>query len=254
MIGKNTIKLIKSLTQKKYRQKHKLFLVEGDKNVLEVLHSKIEVQSLFATSVFLKEHESSVKNAEKADEATTEEIKKASLLKSPQNSLALCSLPEKMELPEKLDSFSFYLDGIQDPGNLGTIIRTCDWFGIENLYCSVDTADVYNPKVIQAAMGSFARLNIYYTVYTDLRKIANASGVKILGTFMNGVNIYKNQLPKNALVVLGNEGKGIRKEVEQGIDQKISIPRFQKENNPESLNVAISSAIICSEFKRGFAE
>jgi len=254
MISKNTIKLIKSLALKKYRQKHGFFLVEGEKNVVEALESEIHVKQLFATNDFIQNNRKVIKNAAKSEEVTTGEIKKASLLKTPQNCLALCSLPEKMELPEKLDSFSFYLDGIQDPGNLGTIIRTCDWFGIENLYCSDDTADVFNPKVIQATMGSFTRLKIYYTVFSDLQKIANASGIKILGTFMDGVSIYKNQLPKNALVVLGNEGKGIRKEVEQGIDQKISIPRFQKENNPESLNVAVSSAIICSEFKRDFAE
>lgn len=250
MLSKNTIKLIKSLAHKKYRQKRQLFLVEGDKNVLEVLHSKIEVQSVFATSAFLKEHADLVKKAGKTDEATTEEIKKASLLKSPQNALALCTLPEKTPLPENMDSFSFYLDGIQDPGNLGTIIRTCDWFGIKNLYCSEDTADVFNPKVIQAAMGSFTRLKIHYADFSEIRKIANNSGVKILGAFMEGANIYKSQLPRNALVVLGNEGQGIRKEVEQSIDQKISIPRFLN-NKPESLNVAVSAAIICSEFKRG---
>jgi len=254
MISKNTIKLIKSLALKKYRQKHRLFLVEGDKNVLEVLDSSLKVESLYATSGFLQEYESSVKKAKKVYEATAEEIKKTSLLKSPQNSLAICFLPETKDLPAKLDSFTLYLDGIQDPGNLGTIIRTCDWFGVHNLYCSEDTADVFNPKVIQAAMGSFTRVQIHYTDFIEVEKIANASSVKIFGTFMNGSNIYNSRLPENALVVLGNEGKGIRKEAENGIDQKISIPRFGNNNKPESLNVAVSAAIICSEFKRSFSE
>lgn len=254
MLSKNTIKLIKSLALKKYRQKYQLFLVEGDKNVIEVLQSKITVKSLFATSGFLSENEHLVKSAEKIEEATNEEIKKASLLKSPQNALAICALPNTKNLPHKLDTFSFYLDGIQDPGNLGTIIRTCDWFGIENLYCSEDTADVFNPKVIQSTMGSFTRVKIHYTGFHELKKVADASEVKIIGTFMDGKYIYTNKLPEKVLVILGNEGKGIRKEAELAVDQKFAIPRFQNQNKPESLNVATTAAIICSEFMRNFAE
>lgn len=254
MLSKNTIKLIKSLAHKKYRQKQKLFLVEGDKNVNEVLGSEIVVKSLFATSDFLSENEGSAKNAENVENATAEEIKKASLLKSPQNALAICLLPKTSELPQNPGSFSFYLDGIQDPGNLGTIIRTCDWFGIENLFCSEDTADIFNPKVIQATMGSFTRVKVYYTGFHELKEMTRASDMKIVGTFMDGENIYKNELPGKALVVLGNEGKGIRKVAEQEIERRISIPRFQNGNKPESLNVATTAAIICSEFKRVFAE
>jgi TrmH family RNA methyltransferase len=254
MLSKNTIKLIKSLAHKKYRQKHQLFLVEGDKNVIEVLDSRMIVKSLFATSSFLSENESLAKNAEKIEVATNEEIKKASLLKSPQNSLAICLLPKTTELPQKPDPFSFYLDGIQDPGNLGTIIRTCDWFGIENLYCSEDTADVFNPKVIQATMGSFTRVKINYTGLNELKEMARTFEIKIIGSFMDGNSIYKSQLPEKALVILGNEGKGIRKEAEQSIEQRISIPRFHNKNKPESLNVAATAAIICSEFKRVFPE
>ena len=168
--------------------------------------------------------------------------------------MAICSLPNSKKQPQKLNKFSFYLDGIQDPGNLGTIIRTCDWFGIENLFCSEDTADVYNPKVIQSTMGSFTRVKIHYTGFNELKKVADASKVKILGTFMDGKNIYKSKLPEKVLVVLGNEGKGIRREVELAVDQRIAIPRFQNKNQPESLNVATTAAIICSEFKRNFAE
>ena len=149
MISKSTIKLIKSLAIKKYRIKEKLFLVEGDKNVLEVLRSKYIVKQLFATDTFLSGNRGSVINAELIIELTTEEIKKASLQQNPQNCLAICKLPSTPRLPNKLErNLSLYLDGIQDPGNLGTIIRICDWFGIDHLFCSPETSDLYNPKVL----------------------------------------------------------------------------------------------------------
>ncbi|MFW5773053.1 MAG: TrmH family RNA methyltransferase [Tangfeifania sp.] len=251
MISKNTIKLIKSLFQKKYRHKHRLFLVEGDKNVVETLQSEMNVEQLFATDEFIHNNRELIENAERAERASPGEIKKASLLKTPQSCLALCTLPDEEDLPEKPDVFSFYLDGVRDPGNLGTIIRTCDWFGINQLFCSEDTVDVFNPKVIQATMGSFCRVKIFYAGFEKVEEMANLSGIKVLGTFMDGVNIYQSQLPGKALVVLGNEGSGIRKEIENAVTQKISIPRFANNNNkPESLNVAVSAAIICSEFKR----
>lgn len=254
MVSKNTIKLIKSLARKKYRHKHRLFLVEGEKNVIETLESGMRVEQLIASEDFFQNNRELVKYAERAEEATPDEIKKASLLKAPQNCLALCTLPNVETLPEKPADFSFYLDGIQDPGNLGTIIRTCDWFGIHQLFCSVDTVDIFNPKVIQATMGSFCRVSIFYTDFKKIKEMANASGIPLLGTFMNGKSIYKSQFPEKALVVLGNEGSGIRKEIENAVTQKISIPRFTNNNDkPESLNVAVSAAIICSEFKKNSA-
>ncbi len=251
MISKNTIKLIKSLAQKKYRHKHRLFLVEGDKNVIETLQSGINVEQLFATDEFIQNNRRLIETAKRTEQATSDEIKKASLLKTPQNCLALCTLPDVEDLPEKPDDFSFYLDGVRDPGNLGTIIRTCDWFGISQLFCSGDTVDIFNPKVIQATMGSFCRVKIFYAQFEKVEEMASLSGMQVLGTFMDGENIYQSQLPEKALVVLGNEGSGIRKEIENTTTQKISIPRFTSNNNkPESLNVAVSAAIICSEFKR----
>jgi len=251
MISKNTIKLIKSLSQKKYRHKHRLFLAEGDKNVVEALQSEMNVEQLFATDGFIQNNRRLIENAERTEQASPDEIKRASLLKTPQNCLALCTLPDVEVLPVKPDDFSFYLDRVRDPGNLGTIIRTCDWFGISQLFCSEDTVDIFNPKAIQATMGSFCRIKIFYTGFEKVEKMANLSGMQILGTFMDGRNIYQNQLPEKALVVLGNEGSGIRKEIENAVTQKISIPRFTQNNDkPESLNVAVSAAIICSEFKR----
>lgn len=251
MISKNTIKLIKSLARKKYRQKHQLFLVEGEKNILEVLDSSLHITQLFGTARFLQNNSERITKADNVAEASPDEIKKASLLKSPQECLALCAMPKENELPEKLTFFTFFLDGIQDPGNLGTILRTCDWFGADTIFCSPDTADIYNPKVIQASMGSFCRAKVIYTPFDQLAEIAAQSKVEIMGTFMDGENIYNKQLPEKAIVVLGNEGNGISPEVAAKVVQKLSIPRFHEgKKGPESLNVGVTAAIICSEFKR----
>ena len=251
MIGKSTIKRIKSLAIKKYRQKEKLFLVEGDKNVLEVLHSTYEVHQLFATETFLSENRASTKHAGHIIPATEEEIKKLSLQKNPQRSLAVCYIPSNNRLPEELINLSVYLDGIQDPGNLGTIIRICDWFGIDQIFCSPDTADIYNPKVIQASMGSFCRINVNYMSFEIALDVARNSNVPVYGTFLNGENIYTKKLPTSALLVIGNEGNGIRETVKKEIDNKITIPRLDQQNSgAESLNVAVATGIICAEFKR----
>jgi TrmH family RNA methyltransferase len=252
MVGKNTIKLIKSLALKKIRLKENLFLVEGDKNVSEVLASTFKIQKLFATSKFLANNKMLLSNANLVMEVTQQDINQASLLKNPQNSIALCTLPDSKNLPERIGSdLCVYLDDIQDPGNLGTIIRICDWFGIEHLFCSPKTADMFNPKVIQASMGSFCRVEVYYTPFEAIAQIATNSGVPIIGAFLEGENIYEQKLPLKALLVMGNEGNGISLEIENIIEQKIKIPDFN--HNPssvESLNVSVATAIICSEFKR----
>jgi TrmH family RNA methyltransferase len=252
MVSKNTIKLIKSLAHKKFRLREKLFLVEGDKNVSEVLNSKIKVEKLFATKTFLEVHKKDVNNVKLLEEANKDELKQASILKSPQNSIALCRLPESKKLPETFDSdLWIYLDDIQDPGNLGTIIRICDWFGIERLFCSPKTVDIFNPKVIQSSMGSFCRIDVTYSEFEDLATIANNEKIAIIGAFLEGSNIYKQKLPQKALLVLGNEGNGISKIIENRITQKLRIPEFnQNVNSAESLNVGVASAIFCSEFKR----
>lgn len=252
MISKSTIKLIKSLAIKKYRIKERMFVVEGDKNVLEVLHSRYIVKQLFATKTFFSENWESVKNAKQMVELIHEEIKKASLQKSPQNSLAICTLPSKPKLPGELpENMSLYLDGIQDPGNLGTIIRICDWFGIDHLFCSPDTSDFYNPKVIQASMGSFCRIRVWYTPFEKVAELARVSNIQVYGAYLNGQSIYSAQLPKQALLVVGNEGNGIRSSVERNIGNKIMIPGVASNSNgAESLNVSVATGIICAEFKR----
>lgn len=251
MIGKNKIKLIKSLSFKKYRKKYGLFLVEGDKNVREVLISDYQVNELYATENFLESDEKIIRHALKINKVKTSEIKKASLLVQPQHALAICSIPVSEDTTPYLKELSLFLDGIQDPGNLGTIIRICDWFGIEELICSPGTADIYNPKVIQASMGSFCRVKISYMPFDEIAGLAKELQIPIVGTYTHGLNIYKKILPDKALVVLGNEGSGISKEVSRSIEYKIKIPSFsKKEESAESLNVAIAAGIVCSEFKR----
>lgn len=252
MISKNTIKLIKSLEQKKFRIKEKIFLVEGDKNVSEVLDSKFCIEKLFATNAFLEKNGSNLKNVQVITEVTRDEISQASLLKNPQNCIALCTLPDTKTLPEKtVDNLQIYLDDIQDPGNFGTIIRICDWFGIKQLFCSTKTADLFNPKVIQASMGSICRVDIYYTPFEPVAKLATDSGVAILGAFLEGENIYEQNLPQKVLLVMGNEGNGISSEIENAIERRIKIPSFNfNEKSAESLNVSVATAIISAEFKR----
>lgn len=252
MIGKNTIKLIKSLAIKKYRMKEGLFLVEGDKIVSEVLHSQIKIKELIVTPEFDTSSAYNHKHVERTSEADYKELKQASLLQHPQNSIAICRLPKQQVLPDELNaSLSIYLDGIQDPGNLGTIIRICDWYGIENVFCSSDTVDLYNPKVIQASMGSFMRIKFIEARFETIAELAHKSNTQLFGAFMDGDNIYKEVLPEKALLILGNEGKGIRSTVESLIDRRISIPNFSnKATKAESLNVSVAAAIICSEFKR----
>lgn len=251
MIGKNKIKQVKSLAQKKYRLKEQSFLAEGDKIVLEVLKSDIQVKELFASPEFISNHHKLLNRVNRVNESTLEEIKKASLLKQPQNSLAICQLPDQPLLPVQPKGIFLYLDGVQDPGNLGTIIRTCDWFGMPYLFCSPDTADVYNPKVIQATMGSFLRVKTIYAPFHSLIPWLQKAEIQVYGTFIEGKPVYTEQLTDNALIVLGNEGRGIRAEVAEQVSQKLNIPLFGPEgNSAESLNVSVTAGIICNEFRR----
>jgi TrmH family RNA methyltransferase len=251
MISKNKIKLIKSLNLKKFRQKEQLFLVEGDKNVLEVMDSQYQVNELYATGEFLETNKKSAILSQSIFEVNKDDIKKISLLSQPQNAVALCSIPPPEETIFSLNSLSLFLDDVQDPGNLGTILRICDWFGMDFLFCSPSTVDVYNPKVIQASMGSFCRVKTIYLPFANLLNTANEMDFPVFATFPEGENIYKKILPEKALVVLGNDGNGISAEVAEKVNARLSIPSFRNTTNgAESLNVAISAGIICSEFKR----
>ncbi len=241
MLSKNQIKLITSLKQKKYRKQHQLFIAEGKKVIDELLQSNFELDSLFVTNenIFTSVSKSKIN-------ATTDvELKKISVLTTANDCLALFKIPNIEE--NELKGLVLALDNVRDPGNLGTIIRLCDWFGIETLLCSEATVDVYNPKVVQATMGSISRVNI---IYTNLEKALQETNLPVFGTFMDGENIYQKALAKEGIIVMGNEANGISSEIEALVTQKIAIPRFGKLQQTESLNVATATAIILSEFKR----
>lgn len=247
MISKAKIKLINSLKSKKYREKYKLFVVEGEKSIQDLLYSGMKAVSVFALNSVI-DHFSNIDC--ELTEVSASEMKKISFLKSSGNSLALFEQSKKALKESFGSSFVLALDNIQDPGNLGTIIRIADWFGIRNIVCSNDSADIYNPKVVQASMGSIARINVYYTNLSEYLQNTKAE-YTIYGSFMEGHSIYESDFQKKKILVMGNEGKGISPDIEKLIDKKISIPRFTlKEEGPESLNVAMATGIILSEIKR----
>lgn len=240
-LSKNNIKLITSLQQKKYRQKYKLFVAEGIKVVKELLDSELEVYQIYCTDVTLNFNNSSLS----VFMITEDELRRISTLKTPNKVLALFKIPEKKEVNHS--DFVLALDGVNDPGNLGTIIRLCDWFGVTKLVCSLNTVDCYNPKVVQATMGSLTRVNV---VYTDLPDYIENVDVPVYTADMDGTNVYESALPDKAVLVMGNEANGISAEVNAKVSHKLTIPRFGEIQQTESLNVATATAILLSEFKR----
>lgn len=237
MLTAHTIKIIQSLDKKKYRQKYNLFLVEGNKIIKELPNSDYEIEEVYSIDPDLLNLQS-----EKKEKISSNELKKISFLQNPKDSVALCKIP--LEVVIKETNIQLILDGIQDPGNMGTIIRLADWFGIEQIICSNDTVDVYNPKVIQATMGSFLRVNV---VYVDLPEYLSQYSFPIFGTDMNGENIYSTNFPEKFSLVFGNEGNGLRETTEKLISKMITIPRFGKNQSTESLNVSMSAGIILGE-------
>ena len=240
MVSKNQIKLITSLQQKKYRKQEQLFFAEGVKVVQELLHSNFELQDLFTTKQdFLTVPKNKVHAISEA------ELKKISALITPNTCLAVFKIPKAKQMVEK--GLLVALDDVRDPGNLGTIIRLCDWFGIETLFCSEESVDIYNPKVVQATMGSISRVNV---VYGNLEAFLLQTKLPVFGTFMDGKNIYQEKLPKEGIIIMGNEANGISSSVEKLVSERVAIPRFGNLQVTESLNVATATAIILSEFKR----
>jgi len=237
-VSKSQIKLITSLQQKKYRTKLGLFVAEGPKVINELLAEGIKLHSLFTTDEELFFDE-------KAQVVSNNDLSKISFLKNANNSVAVFEIPSNKE--NSKNHLIVALDAIRDPGNLGTIIRLCDWFGISQLICSEDTVDCFNPKVIQATMGSIARVNI---VYTNLTKFIANTKLPVYVGVMDGANIYKEKLAEKAIIVLGNEANGISEEIVKLATHKIAIPQFGKIQETESLNVATATAVLLSEFKR----
>ena len=240
MVSKNQIKWITSLQLKKYRLENQLFIAEGVKVIQELLQSNFVLEDLFATEEVFNSF--SVNNKTVVTDA---EMKKITALSSPSSCLAVFQMPKETKISNQ--GLIVALDDIRDPGNLGTIIRLCDWFGIEQMICSKETVDVFNPKVVQATMGSLARVNIQYI---DIQEFISNSSLPIFGTFMDGNNIYSEDLPTDGIIIFGNEANGISAEIEKLVTNRIAIPRFGKLQKTESLNVATATAIILSEFCR----
>jgi len=239
MLSKSQIKLITSLKQKKYRQQHKLFVAEGKKIILELLQSNLQLHQLYTTTIEFDVLDDLV------TQISDNELKKISFLKSPNTALAVFRIPD--ETPNDFKKLVVALDDVRDPGNLGTIIRLCDWFGVRDLVCSLATVDCYNPKVVQATMGSITRVNVNYV---NLKEVLEAQNDDIYGAFMDGENVYETKLSSSGILVLGNEANGISDSIEKLVTKRISIPRFGELQATESLNVANAAAILLSEFKR----
>jgi TrmH family RNA methyltransferase len=239
MLSKNEIKLIKSLKYKKQRYLNKMFVVEGKKSIYEFINSKFVLHKLFSIDI----SEFSVNNVVRLSKS---ELEKISFLSNPNDHLAIFKIPN--EKPLNKNNLLVGLESINDPGNLGTIIRTCEWFGVEDIVCSLDSVDCYNPKVVQSAMGSLSRVNI---TYLDLENFLNSESLNRFGTFINGESVYENKISTdNGIVVFGNEANGISSNLRSLIDVELTIPRFNNKSYPESLNLSNSLGIILSEFSR----
>jgi len=252
MLSKNKSKYIQSLARKKHRDAEHVFLVEGDKMVAEALSSGLKVKILCATTGFLDAYARLSASANEIVEVDADELRKVSLLQSPQNALAVVEIPAvSFSMDAVTDQLSLALDFIQDPGNMGTIIRLADWFGIEHIFCSTTTVDCYNPKVIQASMGAIFRVKVHYIDLPQTLAGVKQRALPTYGAFLEGENIYAKKLTQNGILVMGNEGNGISAEVEQAITDKIHIPSFATNGaGSESLNVSMATAICLSEFRR----
>ena len=245
MLSKSQISFIKSLHQKKYRKEHGLFIVEGIKSIKEFFQSSYQIHTIFYNS---EQYNLLPKLPANINlfEVKNAELEKISTLQTPQGFLALVHIPKNkvLALKELKNQFTLVLDGVQDPGNMGTIIRTADWFGFKNIICSADCVEIFNPKTVQATMGSLARINIYEA---DLQALLEKNTIPVFGALLAGESIYKTQWGNEGLVILGNEGKGISAEVIKKINKPVTIPKI---GEAESLNVAVSAAIFCAELVR----
>ncbi|MCK0161843.1 TrmH family RNA methyltransferase [Allomuricauda sp. F6463D] len=240
MVTKNQIKLVVSLKQKKYRSQHKLFVVEGEKVVDELLRSRVKPFKIYVDA------SESLEKFNKAELVSSKDLKQMSSLAHPNGVLGIFHMVEEKDTVDS--DWVVALDAIRDPGNLGTIIRLCDWFGITKLVCSKDTVDCYNPKVLQATMGSIARVQI---AYKDLEAYLTNTDFPVYGAYMDGESMYGSySLKDKGVLVMGNEANGISNAISRLITKRISIPQYGSPT-AESLNVATATAILLSEIRRG---
>lgn len=248
MISKNQIKYVRQLEQKKFRTRLGLFVAEGPKVVGDLM-LRYRPQQLFATHEWGGWRQDHQQEECECTLVTDDELQRISFLQHPQQVLALFQLPHATEVTLPDDELVLMLDGVQDPGNLGTIIRIADWFGIGRIYCSHDTADAWSPKVVQATMGSLAHVQIGYTPLPDLTD-RRPQPMPVYGTLLDGDDIYRQELSPSGIIVMGNEGRGLSDAMRQRVTHRLLIPSFHPGPSAESLNVAIATAITCSEFRR----
>lgn len=255
MISKNRLKYVRSLEMKKYRKAEGVFVAEGHKLVGDLL-DVFECKYLAATSEWLSANAAWVERQRRSgvevDEVTDEELKRASFQETPQQVLAVFKqLTYEVDVNEVArKQLCLVLDDVQNPGNLGTIVRLADWFGIEHIFCSKGCADIYNPKTVQATMGGIARVQVHEADLPELLRRLDKD-IPVYGTFLDGENIYGRELENRGLIVMGNEGKGVSKEVAAFVTERLYIPNYPEgRETSESLNVAIATAIVCAEFRR----
>lgn len=241
---KAEIQLIRSLADKRGRMEHGLFVAEGEKLIGEIQASHLRIRKIFALE--------GIFDGAEVETVSPHDMERLSLLKTAGNSLALVEIPyHKLELRHLGDQLTLALDDVQNPGNLGTIIRLADWYGISDVICSPSTADCFNPKVVQATMGAILRVRVHYTPLAPFLREATAGGIPIYGTFLEGTNIYRTELTPTGIIVMGNEGRGVTPEVAATVTHKLFIPPYPADRRTtESLNVAMATGIVCSEFRR----
>ena len=245
MISRQKLKYINSLQLKKYQKQEQKFLVEGEKSVLEILNSRYKINILLATKRFLEIYQTIIpENSFDVEVVSEKELEKTGTLKTNNAALAVVEIPEKTHFDENKVGVLPVFENLQDPGNLGTIIRTCDWYGLDTIILSEDSVDVYNSKVIQASMGSFTRVNV---LYKDLKSFLYQTSIPVIGTRLDGENLYDFSWPERVIVIFGNESKGISDDLDPFITAGVSIPRY---GSAESLNVGIATAVVLDNIRR----
>lgn len=243
MLSKAQVKLIRSLQNKKFRKETGLFLAEGKKLVEDIAASSIKIEHIYATNRYT--------GTLKHTTITEDELSQVSALSTPQAILALCRIPDTTgPLPNLHTEWAIALDDIRDPGNLGTIIRIADWFGIGHIFCSEESVEVFNPKAVQATMGSIARVKVHYVSLSETLIKYKADNIPVYGAMLHSKNVYEEELTQNGILVIGNEANGISENVRRCITYSVSIPSYAKHTGPESLNAAVATAVLCAEIRR----
>ena len=252
MLSKAEIKRLNRYKQSKFRNQDELFVVEGEKMLEELLQSNYEIHSIYATKQWIEKNKEIISQKKITNllfEASQEDLEKITLLSTPNQVYSLVKMP-KQHSEKTPKGLTIALDGIKDPGNLGTIIRLADWFAIENIICSEDCVDIYNPKTVQSTMGSIFRVKVEYTNLKSFLENLPKNYPIYASIVEGGENIYEKHFKEDSILIIGSESHGISQEIQQYVNQKITIPRFRTDKKPESLNASIATAIMISEIQR----